>query len=335
MNRARGRRRRRHRRPHRRRTAVGCPRAQLADGAIDVELLDAGDRLGGKLRTTPFAGLPAVDEGADAFLARVPHASDLAARLGSDRSLDLPGDRGRLRVARPAAPDPRRAAARRARPTCSRSSRSRLLSVARQAARRRSSRCCRARPRRRLDRGVWCAARFGDRGARAPRRPAGRQHLRHRHRPLQPGDGAPARRPRRARAQPAARRPRRPIDGAAATGPVFAAPVAGMRSWSTAAAERATAAGATVVSGRTVHVVAADGAAVARRRRAGRRRGPRHPRRARPLRSSARPPRTSPPASARWTTPTSPSSRSPSTASGRPACARAAATSCPSPTSAW
>ena len=30
------------------------------------------DRLGGKLRTSPFAGLPAVDEGGDAFLARVP-----------------------------------------------------------------------------------------------------------------------------------------------------------------------------------------------------------------------------------------------------------------------
>ena len=39
---------------------------------------------------TPFAGRPAVDEGADAFLARVPHASELAARVGSDRSLTSP-----------------------------------------------------------------------------------------------------------------------------------------------------------------------------------------------------------------------------------------------------
>ena len=63
---------------------------QLADGAITVELLDDGPQPGGKLRTTPFAGRPAVDEGADAFLARVPHASDLAARLGLERSLASP-----------------------------------------------------------------------------------------------------------------------------------------------------------------------------------------------------------------------------------------------------
>ena len=36
------------------------------------------ERLGGKIRTSPFAGLPAVDEGPDAFLARVPEAVDLA-----------------------------------------------------------------------------------------------------------------------------------------------------------------------------------------------------------------------------------------------------------------
>ena len=50
----------------------------------DVTLLEAADRLGGKIRTTPFAGLPAVDEGADAFLARVPWATELCAELGID-----------------------------------------------------------------------------------------------------------------------------------------------------------------------------------------------------------------------------------------------------------
>jgi oxygen-dependent protoporphyrinogen oxidase len=50
----------------------------------EVTLLEASDRLGGKIRTTPFAGLPAVDEGADAFLARVPWATDLCAELGVD-----------------------------------------------------------------------------------------------------------------------------------------------------------------------------------------------------------------------------------------------------------
>jgi oxygen-dependent protoporphyrinogen oxidase len=50
----------------------------------EVTLLEASDRLGGKIRTTPFAGLPAVDEGADAFLARVPWATELCAELGVD-----------------------------------------------------------------------------------------------------------------------------------------------------------------------------------------------------------------------------------------------------------
>ncbi len=49
-----------------------------------VTLFEAEERLGGKIRTSPFAGLPAVDEGADAFLARVPWAVDLAHELGLD-----------------------------------------------------------------------------------------------------------------------------------------------------------------------------------------------------------------------------------------------------------
>ena len=45
-------------------------------------MLDGADRVGGRISTTPFAGLEAVDEGADAFLARVPFGRDLAAELG-------------------------------------------------------------------------------------------------------------------------------------------------------------------------------------------------------------------------------------------------------------
>ncbi len=37
-----------------------------------VTVLEASERLGGKILTTPFAGLPAVDAGADSLLARVP-----------------------------------------------------------------------------------------------------------------------------------------------------------------------------------------------------------------------------------------------------------------------
>lgn len=55
-----------------------------------VTLLEAGDRLGGKIATSPFAGLPAVDEAADAFLTRVPWASALARTVGLGDALTSP-----------------------------------------------------------------------------------------------------------------------------------------------------------------------------------------------------------------------------------------------------
>ena len=54
-----------------------------------VVVLEASDRLGGKLRTSTFAGL-AVDEGADAFLARVPEATALCRELGLGDELVAP-----------------------------------------------------------------------------------------------------------------------------------------------------------------------------------------------------------------------------------------------------
>ena len=65
----------------------------LAGGDVPdlaVEVWEADDRLGGKLLTTPFAGLPAVDEGSDAFLARVPAARELAAEVGLGDDLTSP-----------------------------------------------------------------------------------------------------------------------------------------------------------------------------------------------------------------------------------------------------
>jgi oxygen-dependent protoporphyrinogen oxidase len=62
--------------------------SSLPDASI--ELREAGDHLGGKIRTSPFAGLPAVDEGADAFLARVPHATALAREVGLGDELVSP-----------------------------------------------------------------------------------------------------------------------------------------------------------------------------------------------------------------------------------------------------
>lgn len=57
---------------------------------ITVEVREAASRLGGKLRTSPFAGRDAIDEGADAFLARVPHGTALAHRVGLGASLTSP-----------------------------------------------------------------------------------------------------------------------------------------------------------------------------------------------------------------------------------------------------
>jgi oxygen-dependent protoporphyrinogen oxidase len=49
---------------------------------VDIELWEASERLGGKIATSPFAGVDRVDEGADAYLTRVPHAVDFARRVG-------------------------------------------------------------------------------------------------------------------------------------------------------------------------------------------------------------------------------------------------------------
>lgn len=57
--------------------------ADLADGGrFDVEVWEAAGRLGGKIRTSRFAGIANVDEAADAYLVRVSHAAALARRVG-------------------------------------------------------------------------------------------------------------------------------------------------------------------------------------------------------------------------------------------------------------
>jgi oxygen-dependent protoporphyrinogen oxidase len=55
----------------------------------DVAVLDAGDRPGGSLRTSPVGGVD-VDEAADAFLARVPEAVELCDELGLTAELVSP-----------------------------------------------------------------------------------------------------------------------------------------------------------------------------------------------------------------------------------------------------
>lgn len=48
---------------------------------LEVTLFESSSAIGGKIRTSPFAGIVAVDEGPDAYLARVPQAVALAREL--------------------------------------------------------------------------------------------------------------------------------------------------------------------------------------------------------------------------------------------------------------
>ena len=57
---------------------------------VDVVLFEADQRLGGKLLTSPFAGHPAIDEGPDAFLARLPWGTKLAREVGLGDTLVSP-----------------------------------------------------------------------------------------------------------------------------------------------------------------------------------------------------------------------------------------------------
>jgi protoporphyrinogen/coproporphyrinogen III oxidase len=62
---------------------------RLRDRA-DVTVLEASERIGGKMWATPFDGRESVDAGGDMFLARVPWALDLCRELGIDGDLVSP-----------------------------------------------------------------------------------------------------------------------------------------------------------------------------------------------------------------------------------------------------
>ena len=70
-------------------TGLAAAHAVVEQGGR-VTLFEASERLGGMIRTTPFAGHPAIDEGPDAFLARVPWAGDLARKVSLGDSLTSP-----------------------------------------------------------------------------------------------------------------------------------------------------------------------------------------------------------------------------------------------------
>ncbi|HNJ98628.1 MAG TPA: protoporphyrinogen oxidase [Ilumatobacteraceae bacterium] len=59
-------------------------------GQVQVVVFEADDRVGGKLYTSPFAGHAAIDEGPDAFLARLPWGTGLARTVGLGDDLVSP-----------------------------------------------------------------------------------------------------------------------------------------------------------------------------------------------------------------------------------------------------
>ncbi|MEQ1872493.1 MAG: protoporphyrinogen oxidase [Ilumatobacteraceae bacterium] len=64
-------------------TGLATAHALLAsDEPAEVVLFEASGRVGGKIHTSPFAGHGAIDEGADAFLARLPWGTALAKAVG-------------------------------------------------------------------------------------------------------------------------------------------------------------------------------------------------------------------------------------------------------------
>lgn len=56
---------------------------EAASAGAEVHVFDRAERAGGKLRTTPLDGVQ-VEEGADAFLVRLPEAAELAAAVGAE-----------------------------------------------------------------------------------------------------------------------------------------------------------------------------------------------------------------------------------------------------------
>ncbi len=82
---------------------AGLAAAHALAGHAEVTVLEAGERVGGKLRTTPIEGLN-VEEGAESFLARVPDGLRLARQIGLGHDIVHPATtraslwiRGRLR----------------------------------------------------------------------------------------------------------------------------------------------------------------------------------------------------------------------------------------------
>ncbi len=78
---------------------VGGPDAPTGDDRPVVHVLEAGDRVGGRVRSTGFAGRT-VDLAADGFLARRPEAVELCGEIGASDELVPVGATGAAILAR-------------------------------------------------------------------------------------------------------------------------------------------------------------------------------------------------------------------------------------------
>ncbi len=68
---------------------AGLAAAHALRGRAEVTVVESGDRVGGKLRTTSFEGMP-IEEGAESFLTRVPDAVRLARHVGMGHDIVHP-----------------------------------------------------------------------------------------------------------------------------------------------------------------------------------------------------------------------------------------------------
>src|SRR3989442_7726937 len=74
-------------------TAPALLSASAPDLPIDVSVLEAGGRAGGKLHTIELDGMP-VEAGADSFVVRKPWAVELCTELGLEGEVVIPGSMG-------------------------------------------------------------------------------------------------------------------------------------------------------------------------------------------------------------------------------------------------
>ena len=74
-------------------TACHLLRSASAEEPVEVTVLEAGGRAGGKLWTTDLDGMP-VESGADSFVVRKPWAVDLCRDIGLEDQVVIPGSMG-------------------------------------------------------------------------------------------------------------------------------------------------------------------------------------------------------------------------------------------------